>query len=150
MSIGDTDTHESDDMITHHEHPHSDFEHDERFRELQRRWMEWIPDEASLTLVTRPEEEHWVALILEHDVIGQGPTQNLAVSEAFQLLAFYLFAFFKAGKSYAESIRRVPFGKRLRIHASMVFGFIIRTASREREYRVPAGQVEAPEPAFAC
>lgn len=69
-----------------------------------------------------PEDDHWVALAEDFDVVGMGASPEAAVANMDELLVDYLELVFADGGSLDDAIRRVPLGRRLPLHAGRIWG----------------------------
>lgn len=72
-----------------------------------------------------PEEDHWVALMEEYDIVGMGPSPEAAVVEMDELFADYVQIVLAEGLSLEEAKRPIPLRQRAALHAGRVWGNLV-------------------------
>jgi len=75
-------------------------------------WARGGLSNLELHVAVKREHGQWFALLVEFDITGCGDTRPDAITEAFELLADYLVAYYEDGKPVTASLR--PISRRLK------------------------------------
>lgn len=73
----------------------------------------------------------WYATCVDFDVVGAGASKTESLQEMSELADDYIDLCVAEGLSYAQSIRRLPLGDRLRLHAMRLVTLPLRLLDRE-------------------
>ena len=109
----------------------------------------WLDDLPEFTVATKCDSDgRWFALVEEFDITGMGGSEGAAVRDMVHLLAAYLWAHFRDGTPFAQTLRPIPTKLKFEIRRDSLVGRGLnavhrRQRGRERTMLFPADYLQA-------
>lgn len=82
------------------------------------------PEHVKISIWMVPEDDHWVALSADFNVVGMGRTEHAALHNLSENLNAYLSSFREEGAPFGDACRPISRREELRLRGRQAFGII--------------------------
>lgn len=84
---------------------------------------EW-PERVKISIWMVPEDDHWVALSADFNVVGMGRTDHAAFHNLSDNLHAYFSSFREEGRPFADACRPIARREELRLRGRQLIGLV--------------------------